>query len=1042
MQSTVQLGQPTGTMQAADELVIWGGETVVSERWRANAASGARATLGVEPGPRGVALRLDFVLAGPGSWVIARCEISLELPAHYVMTLRLRGDASPNELQVKLVDPSGASVWWWRRRDFTFPHEAQRLVLRRASLDFAWGPASGGEPSRIGAVEIALVAGQGGTGSLWVEDLRIEPREPVAGPPRACGIRASSFVAGHEPERVLDGEECTSWRPDPADACPWVELELGQVCEWGGLLVDFAATDATPATGVLASDDGMHWTTLIEEPGGAGGRRWLRTGEAESRFVRLELPAGCTGGITRVAVVPIELAVSPARWAAMMAKAAPRGGFPRHFLREQSYWAVVGADGDERKGLLSEDGAIEVDAEAFTVEPFLRVDGRLLTWADVEPRVSLADGCLPIPSVEWAGVGLRLRITAFATGQPGRSTLVARYEVENPGSQPRRAQLLLAIRPYQVTPAWQSLNLTGAFAPITHLAGAGARIRVNDTREVVAVSVPDGFGAVRGDEGVLEAGALTAENVYDPTGFAEGLLAFHLCPAPAGSEAVVVAVPLFEDTPPPPAGLARPEAAAWGAARLDEAVASWRARLAGIPIALPPGGARFEASLRASIAWILVNREGPRIQPGPRCYRRSWIRDGAFTGTALAEMGFAAEARAFLRWYAPHQLEDGRIPCAVDRRGVDLVAEHDSHGEFVWGVVELYRLTGDLGFLQELWPRVLRAVDAIAALRGERTGDAFRATACFGLLPESISHEGYASHPVHSYWDDFFAVRGLTDAAEAAKALGDVAAADRIGALRDAMRGDLHTSIARTMAQHRIDFLPGSVELGDFDPTSSAIAFDPCREDARLPRPALERTFERYWREFEARRRGETSAEAYTPYEIRNATALLGLGWKERALALLEWMIDDQRPPAWCQWPEVTTRNPRLPRFLGDLPHGWVASSFVRSGRRLFAWERDEDSALVVAAGVPETWVRERPGVCVHGLATHFGRLDFTMYADGDDCVRVTLGGGVRPPGGIVLVSPFARPLREVVVAGRPRQSEDSRCARVRELPADVVLRY
>ena len=201
-------------------------------------------------------------------------------------------------------------------------------------------------------------------------------------------------------------------------------------------------------------------------------------------------------------------------------------------------------------------------------------------------------------------------------------------------------------------------------------------------------------------------------------------------------------------------------------------------------------------SLRASLGWILVNREGPRIQPGPRCYRRSWIRDGTLTGTALVEMGFADEARAFLRWYAPFQLPDGRVPCAVDRHGIDQAVEHDSHGQLVWGVVEVFRLTGDRDFLRELWPRVLAAVGAIEALRAQRTTDAYRGSAAFGLLPESISHEGYASHPVHSYWDDCFAVRALADAADAAAVLGDGGAAARIGALRDAMRADLRASVA------------------------------------------------------------------------------------------------------------------------------------------------------------------------------------------------------------------------------------------------------
>jgi GH15 family glucan-1,4-alpha-glucosidase len=251
-------------------------------------------------------------------------------------------------------------------------------------------------------------------------------------------------------------------------------------------------------------------------------------------------------------------------------------------------------------------------------------------------------------------------------------------------------------------------------------------------------------------------------------------------------------VPLFDATPAPPQALERGAAAAWVDSRATAAIAHWQSRFAALPIELPASAAPVTDTLRASLGWVMVNREGPRIQPGPRCYRRSWIRDGTLTGTALAEMGFPEEARAFLRWYAPFQLPDGRVPCAVDRHGIDHAVEHDSHGQLAWGVVEVFRLTGDRDFLRELWPHVLRAVDAIAALRAQRTTAAYRGTAFFGLLPESISHEGYASHPVHSYWDDFFAVRGLADAADAANVLGETAEAQRIGALHDAMRAD-HT---------------------------------------------------------------------------------------------------------------------------------------------------------------------------------------------------------------------------------------------------------
>ena len=48
--------------------------------------------------------------------------------------------------------------------------------------------------------------------------------------------------------------------------------------------------------------------------------------------------------------------------------------------------------------------------------------------------------------------------------------------------------------------------------------------------------------------------------------------------------------------------------------------------------------------------------------------------------------------------------------------------EHDIYGQLVWGIVETFHLTRDLAFLRALWPRVLRAVEAIARLRSRAHG--------------------------------------------------------------------------------------------------------------------------------------------------------------------------------------------------------------------------------------------------------------------------------------------------------------------------------
>jgi len=990
-------------------------------------------------------LRLDYELAGEGSWVIARREISTALPPYFAAVIRLRGEAPANDFQLKLVDPSGANVWWWRRRGFEFSRDTERLVLRRASLEFAWGPLSGGSPEKIGAVEIAVAGSNRGRGTLWIESARIEPRR-VTRDLDIRGVSASSCAAGHEPKHVLTSDKSRSWRPDSADHSPWLVCDLGDCGEWGGVVVDLA--DSFPGAKLFGSDDGNTWTELAEAKSGAARAVWLRTSDGEGRYLKLVFTPGSTPTVIRARVVPLELSAAPSRYMTELARKAPRGRYPRHVLGEQEYWAAVSADGDEHKALLGEDGAVEIDVERFSIEPFLQVDGRTLSWADVESSVSLADGWLPIPSVEWRTADIGLRVTAFASGQAGASTLIARYEIESLRATPLPARLLLAIRPFQVNPAWQSLNLVGGIAPIFKIRCEGSVIRVNDAHDIIPLTAPDAFTARAFQETPCTVGDFSEprDHVDDPVGFAEAVMAFDLEIAPHGRATRAVAVPYAAASEPvarEPSGARPLPSFKWLDRRYEATVAHWRERLDVIPITLPPCARAFEESLRASIAWILVNRAGPRIQPGTRCYRRSWIRDGTLTGTAIAEMGFVEELRAFLLWYAPFQLEDGQVPCAVDLHGVDGVPEHDSHGQLAWGVVEAYRLTGDADFLRELWPSVLRAAAAIEALRSRRTVDVYRDTPYFGLLPESISHEGYSSRPVHSYWDDFFALRGLTDAAYAAGVVGDEATAADITELRDAMRGDVHASIERAMREHGIDFVPGSADLGDFDPTSTAIAFDPCDEVDGLPALALARTFDRYWEEFRARRRGDNPVDAYTAYEVRTAGALVMLGHKERAYELLDWLISDQRLAPWREWPEISWRDRRAPRFVGDIPHGWIASSFVRAVRRMIAHESTRDRALVLAAGIPEAWVREAPGVRVRGLRTHHGLLDFTMCADGADRVKVTIGGTIRvPEGGVVVESPYSPPLRSVVIDGERTRARDPRRVVVRRSTARVVLEY
>jgi hypothetical protein len=120
------------------------------------------------------------------------------------------------------------------------------------------------------------------------------------------------------------------------------------------------------------------------------------------------------------------------------------------------------------------------------------------------------------------------------------------------------------------------------------------------------------------------------------------------------------------------------------------------------------------------------------------------------------------------------------------------------------------------------------------------------------------------------------------------------------------------------------------------------------------------------------------------PADLKGMSRTVGtfvrLGWRQRAHELLDFFFAGQRPPGWNQWAEVLGRELRQPRFVGDMPHSWVASDFIRSALDLFAYERVADNALVLAAGLPLQWL-EGEGVAVENLRTPYGRLSYTLHS-------------------------------------------------------------
>ncbi|MBB5746264.1 hypothetical protein GGR13_001868 [Brevundimonas variabilis] len=998
--------------------------------WTADASTDVSSTLSAVEGATGAALRLDYNFNGRSGYAFAARDLSFEAPENYEISFRVRGVGPINTFEVKFTDASGENVHWRQTTRYDFPDGWSQVTIKKRQVIWAWGP----NPDRTfrGAdrIEFVVVAGEGGEGFFEIDDLTLRslPPEPSV-PPRPVAT-ATSALAPAIASLAVDDDAQTAWRASALEPQS-LTLDLGYEREFGGVTLRWTDGQSASAYRLMASSDRRDWRELARVDDGDGGTDWLLTTEASARWLRLDLvsavPAPDTPrqagpaassvaavhGLADLRIEPLAFGKDRTTFLTAVAGESRRGLYPRGFAGEQPYWTLVGVDGGGESGLISEDGAIEIRRGGPSIEPFVLDNGRLVTWADVGIRQSLVEDDLPIPSVQWDHEDWTLRITAIAEGMPGAAALYGRYELTNRSSRARTLTLALAARPIQVNGPVQFLAVPGGASPLEQIQWNGTELVLNDTLRVQPLSTPDDvrlatFAAgadpqsllARGPDGLRDAAVQS-----DRSGLMAGALTYDLVLQPGETRTVGWVTSLEGPLP----GLSPRVIPAAVLADVQAKVsADWREKLDRFDLVVPPEGQRIEDTMKTSLAHMLMSTQGPVLQPGTRSYNRSWIRDGAMMAEGLNRLGHADLSAEYLEWYAPYVFDNGKVPCCVDQRGADPVPENDSHGEFIFLAAETFRYTRDRELLRSVWPQVQAAIGYMDGLRASTRVAANQTPETrhlFGLLPPSISHEGYSDRPAWSYWDDFWGLLGYADAVQIALALDEPDAAARFESARQEFSADVMASVAATAAHHGIDWIAGAADRGDFDATSTTIGLSPAGLQAELPQALLARTFEKYWENFTARRANQIRWRDYTPYELRTVGAFVRLGQRERAMQALDFFFADRRPQAWNGWAEVVGRDLREPRFIGDMPHAWISSDYIRSSLELFVYERDEDKALVLAAGLPMSWFDSSTGVGVTGVRTPYGPLTYSLRRRGG-VTTLILSGDARPPGGFILPWP------------------------------------
>ena len=276
--------------------------------------------------------------------------------------------------------------------------------------------------------------------------------------------------------------------------------------------------------------------------------------------------------------------------------------------------------------------------------------------------------------------------------------------------------------------------------------------------------------------------------------------------------------------------------------------------------------------------------------------------------------------------------------------------------------------------------------------RTDANRDAGERARFYGLMPASISHEGYSAKPMHSYWDDFWALKGYDDAAIGiADALGQATThARELARQRDEFRARSRRVAARRDRAHGIDYLPGRgrarrlrPDLDDDRARARRRACERCRPSCvRAHIRALLARFRR------APRRPPATGTTTRPTSCAPSATFVRLGWRDRAHAAARLLHG--RPPAGGVEPVGRSRRPRPARAALRRRHA------ARLGRVRLHPRRRSTSSPTSATTDQRARARRRrsrragstgDGIAVKGLRHAVRTLSYsTAAATGSAC--------------------------------------------------------
>ena len=850
-------------------------------------------------------------------------------------------------------------------------------------------------------------------------------------------------------DNVFDGNMKTLWTSKRKNGEVIIDFKKNK--RLGGLIIHYQEDSLISNRSIFISDDKAKWEKIYSSKKKANNIDYIYFNVASARYIKIK--ASCQNKLLSIKDINIKGQDEKATKVKMYEIAAlqsPKGFYPLWINNKQEYWTAVGVVDDNIESLVSEMGIVEPKHRSHTFTPILRVDNEIITYENVETIQSLEDDYLPIPRVIWKSEKFDFTIDVFAADESQKSSTYVKYSIINKSSDTFKGEFYLLVRPFQLNPPWMHGGLAG-IKSIEYNSKESGMMKINKKEAIFIPFTPDeygtsefkntiGYGDIIDDiyEGKFSG---NIEKFIDKTSRGSAALKYKASIEPGNSKSFYFIIPLHKDNEINKE-LNTSNISEYFSEKREQIKKFWEDKLDNIKIQVPDK--EFIDTLKSNIAYILINDDSFRLQPGSRNYESSWMRDGSVTVTALLSMGYKKEVERYLNWITKFIKSDGWVPFIIDNNDKILThgwKEYDSQGQYIYSILQYYLFTNDKKILSDKKQKIIDVINFIEERRNERKTSKYESSDMrefYGIFPESASHEGYIDPPRHSYWDDFWGLRGMNDAVRIFKILKDNSRADWADNIRKDFQKYVYESIDIVVKKKNINYIPGCAELGDPDPTSTAIGLWPCNEMNNMPQKTMLDTFEMYWNELKKRFKDDWVG-VFTPYELRNANAFMLTGQRDKLHKMISKFFEWKRPRAWNHWAEVVTSDYRMPQYLGDMPHTWIGAGYVNVIRNMFIFE--DDAKLYLGRGIPVEWVSEGEKISIKDMPTHFGPISYTLESN-KDSIEVDIDGDIKKTKKIIFVIPIpAADVKSISINGKKHTKWKNGEIEINRLPAKISIK-